>query len=61
MKNILSLIGGGNRDEVILQTAFAAASASYIRRADGAASGSVETRHEPQGSGVGAAGARLID
>jgi hypothetical protein len=61
MKTILTLIGGGDRDEVILQTAFAAASAGYIRRADGAASGLVEARHETQGYKVGAAGARLID
>jgi hypothetical protein len=49
MKNLLTLIGGGDRDEVILQTAFAAASAGYIRRADDAASGLVETRHEIRG------------
>ena len=49
MKNILTLIGGGDRDEVILQTAFGAASAGYIRRADGAASGLVEPRHETHG------------
>ena len=61
MKNILTLFGGGDRDEVILQTAFAAASTGYIRRADGAASGLVETHHETQGYGGGAAGAQLID
>jgi hypothetical protein len=61
MKKILTLIGGGDRDEVILQAAFAAASASYIRRADDAAPRVVETLHETQGYGVGAAGARQID
>jgi hypothetical protein len=61
MKKILSLIGGGDRDDVILQTAFASASAGYIRRADGTASGLVETPHKTQGYGVGATGARLID
>jgi hypothetical protein len=60
MKNILALIGGGDRDEVILQTAFAAASAGYIRRVDDPAAGLVETRHTTQGYGVGAAGARLV-
>ena len=55
MKNILTLIGGGDRDEVILQTAFAAASAGYIRRADDAASEVVETRNETERYGVGAA------
>jgi hypothetical protein len=59
MKRILTLVGGGDRDEVMLQTAFAAASAGYIRRADDAASGLVETHHETRGHGVGAA--RAID
>jgi hypothetical protein len=48
MKSILTLIGGGDRDEVILQTAFAAASAGYIRRADDAAFRLVETRDCPR-------------
>jgi hypothetical protein len=61
MKTILTLIGGGDRDEVTLQTAFAAASAGYIRRANDGAAGLVETRHEIHGYRVGAAGARLID
>jgi hypothetical protein len=60
MKSILTLIGGGDRDEVILQTAFAAASAGYIRRADDAASRLVESRHETEGHRVGADEARPI-
>jgi hypothetical protein len=52
MTRILTLIGGGDRDEVMLQTAFAAASADYIRRADDAASGLVETRQRRPGGNI---------
>jgi hypothetical protein len=52
MENILTLIAGGDRDEVTLQTAFAAASVGYIRRAGDAASGLVETRHDTMATGV---------